>query len=228
MKIVITGKTGLLATQLRQLNDSIVSLSKEEYDITNVSIVDKLTELNADVVIHAAAMTDSNLVDKNRALAINTNIIGTANIAKYCLDYDKRLVYISTDYIYDGRSATGNHTESDSVLPQNNYAWTKLGGECSARLVSNHVIIRTSFGQSKFPYEVAWDNLIVSKDYVDVISPKILKVAMSSITGVINIGTRAKSMFEYAGLRNEVNKKSLPVPLNFSLNLDRYEKLFSN
>lgn len=226
MNIVVTGKNGLLSTHLQQLDSSVVGLSKKEYDITDVSIISKLNELNPDIIIHAAAVTDSNIVDKERVLAITTNIIGTAHISNYCLDNNKRLVYISTDYIYEG--VTGNYKETDPILPHNNYAWTKLGGECSVRLVPNHVIIRTSFGNTRFPYENAWDNLIVSKDYVDVIAPKILQIAKSQTTGIINVGTNPKSMFEYAVQRNNVGKKSLSTPMNFSLNVERYEQSFSN
>lgn len=226
MRIVITGKSGLLSSHLNSLDPSIMCLPKEEYDITAPSIIEKLGKLQPNIIIHAGAVTDSNVVNEHRVSAINTNIIGTAHIANYCIDNNTRLVYISTDYIYQG--VTGNYKETDSILPHNNYAWTKLGGECSVRLVPNHIIIRTSFGNSKFPYETAWDNLIVSKDYIDVIAPMILKVATSELTGIINVGTTPKSVFDYASERNAVSKKALPAPLNFSLNVDRYEQSFPN
>lgn len=226
MNIVVTGKSGLLSNQLKSLDPSITCLSKEEYDITDMSIVDKLHALQPSIIIHAGAVTDSNIVNTNKTHAINTNIIGTAHIANYCIDTNTRLVYISTDYIYEGTK--GNYKETDTILPYNNYAWTKLGGECSVQLVPNHVIIRTSFGNPKFPYDAAWDNLIVSKDYVDVIAPKILKVATSDLTGIVNVGTEPKSMFSYASQRNQISKQVLPKSLNFSLNTDRYEQSFSN
>ncbi len=227
MNIIVTGATGLLSRYLQSLDTSILCLPKEEYDITHPSIVEKLHELNPDIIIHAGAVTDSRMVIAHKVLSINTNIIGTAYISNYCIDKQKRLVYISTDYIYDGRRNT-YHKESDSIMPQNDYAWTKLGGECSVRMVPNHVIIRTSFGESKFPYEAAWDNLFVSKDYVDVIAPKILEVAKSSVVGVLNVGTDRKTMFDYATQRTVVKQQSLQETLNFSLNLERYEQLFSN
>lgn len=226
MKIAITGKHGLLSTTITQLNTSIVALPKEEYDITDNSIINKLQLLSPDIIIHAGATTNSLVVNDNPVLAINTNIIGTANLAKYCIDFSKRLVYISTDYVYDG--TVGPHKETDSVFPYNNYAWTKLGGECSVRLVPNHVIIRTSFGNSKFPYDSAWDNMIVSKDYVDVIAPKILNIVDSNFVGTINVGTEPKTVLDYASQRNVVIGKSLQTPLDFSLNLTVYEQSFSN
>lgn len=226
MKIVVTGKTGLLSTIIADISPSVIGLSKEEYDISDSSIINKLNTINPDIIIHAGAVTNSNEVTSNPIQAINVNVIGTANMAKYCIDFGKRLVYISTDYVYDSKRS--NHKETDALLPYNEYAWTKLGGECSVRQVKNHVIIRTSFGSSKFPYDVAWDNLITNKDYVDVIAPKILDVATSDFIGIINIGTTPKSIYEYAVQRNVVNKASLPTTVNFSLDTNLYEQTFSN
>jgi dTDP-4-dehydrorhamnose reductase len=135
------------------------------------------------------------------------------------LKKDKRLVYISTDYVYPGKS--GNYTEDDDLNPRNNYAWTKLAGECSTRLVKNSLIIRTSFGSSVFPYESAYNNLYTSKDYVDVISPMIYELSVSDLIGTINVGTERKSVLEYANRRNNILSKSLPDAKDFSLNLKK-------
>lgn len=226
MKTVITGKNGLLSSELQDLDSNLIGLSSKEYDISKKSIIKKLSNINPDVIIHCGAITNSIKIDKNPSPAINVNIIGTANISKYCIEYNKRVIFISTDYVYSG--ITGNHKESDLLLPHNNYAWTKLAGECSIRLVPNHLIIRTSFGPSKFPYPHAWSNQIVSKDYVDVIAPMILKAAKSNITGILNIGTSPKTMFEYASKRNKILPTEKNSSNNFSLNLERYEQLFSN
>jgi dTDP-4-dehydrorhamnose reductase len=224
--VVITGNNGLLSRELQNLDSNIKALSSNDFDITNEDIKSKLNFLNPDVIIHSAAITNSYDVDLNPILAIKTNIIGTAFLSEYCLENNKRLVYISTDYIYPG--VEGNYKETDPILPNNNYAWTKLGGECSVKLILNHLIIRTSFGASKFPYPQAWTNQIVSKDYVDIIAPMILKAAKSNITGVLNIGTNSKTMFEYASKRNTVLPTEKPTTNNFSLNTDKYEQLFSN
>jgi len=225
-KITITGKNGLLSSKLQQLDPNIIPLPSKEFDIRN-NIVNQLINLNPDVVIHAAALTDSTKVKSNPIDFIQTNIIGTAHISNYCIQNNKRLIYISTDYIYPG--VTGDYKETDPIHPANDYAWTKLGGECSVRLVSNHLIIRTSFGSDLFPYKHAWVNQIVSKDYIDVIAPMILKAVTSNLTGILNIGTSPKSIHEYA-----VEKNPFVLPLdketssNFSLNISKYEKLFNN
>lgn len=224
--VVITGGSGLLSLELQKSDLNIKYLSSKEFDITKEDIKSKLEEINPDIIIHAAAITNSNNIKSNPELAIKTNIIGTAFISEYCIKNNKRLVYISTDYIYPG--IKGNYKEDDPVLPVNDYAWTKLGGECSVKLVPNHLIIRTSFGSTNFPYPKAWTNQIVSKDYVDIIAPIILKVSKSTLIGILNIGTYPKSMYEYASRRNDVLPILKSNEANFSLNLNKYEKLFFN
>jgi len=229
MKIAILGGSGLLGKELQKIDPTLICTG-QEVDITHYKdLFDYLNEINPDIIVNAAAETNSVLIKENPIRAIETNVIGASNVANYCLRYNKRLVYISTDYVYLG---TGDHKENDPVFPNNEYAWTKLGGECSSRLVKNHCIIRTSFGDSKFPYSYAFKNVFSSKDYVDVIAPKILKIIKSSYIGVINVGTDKKSIYHYALKRN---KKITPIYLDstkteqdYSLNLSLFNELFNN
>jgi dTDP-4-dehydrorhamnose reductase len=223
MIIAITGKSGILSQELQKI-EYIEILDSFNYDITSASFSKKVSKINPDIIIHAGAITDSNTVNQNPTIAINTNIIGTANVSNYCIQNNKRLVYISTDYVFGGD--VGNYKETDSFLPYNKYAWTKLGGECSVQLVPNHLIIRTSFGPSKFPYEGAWVNQRVSKDYIDIIAPMILKAVKSDMVGVLNIGTKPKTLYEYASKRNKVKPIKKEQNKNFTLNVEKYEQSF--
>lgn len=229
MKIVVLGGTGLLGSELKKLDSSLICTGKEIDIVKYKDLSNYLEETNPDIVVNAAAETNSVQIKVNPLTAIETNIIGASNIAKYCLKYNKRLIYISTDYIYSG---IGNHKESDDINPNNEYAWTKLGGECSSRLVNNHCIIRTSFGATEFPYQFAFDNIFVSKDYVDIIAPKILKIIKSNYVGLINVGTDKKSIYDYALKRNPNVQKaflnSTKPEQDYSLNISLYNELFNN
>jgi len=196
MKVVVLGGTGLLGNELQKIDKDLICFGKDVNITDFQKLYEKLMSIRPDIIINAAAEINSIDIGENPYRAINTNIIGAANVTKYCLDAKIRLAYISTDYIYTWEH--GNNKESDKVLPFNEYAWTKLGGECSSRLVENSCIIRTNFGSPKFPYDQAYSNLRTSKDYVDIIAPKILKVAKSNIQGVINIGTESRAMLEFA------------------------------
>lgn len=225
MKIAVLGGTGLLGKELYKLDNNLICSGQDVNISKYKEVYNYLNLIKPDIVVNAAAITNSVEIAQNPISAIEVNIKGAANVAKYCQIYDKRLVYISTDYVYPG---SGNHTEIDPLYPNNEYAWTKLGGECSTRVVNNHLIIRTSFGSMKFPYKEAFENLWVSKDYVDVIAPKILKAIKSNITGVLNVGTEKKNMYIYASKHNKVDKSYLVVEKDFSLNLDLYNELFNN
>ena len=95
------------------------------------------------------------------------------------------------------------------MKPFNLYACTKLVGECAVRAHKNALIIRTSFGSSEYPYEFAYGNRFVSKDYVDVIAPMIKDLTLSNEVGVINVGTGNKTLYELAIQRTPKVKELL-------------------
>lgn len=214
-----------MGKELLKINPDIYAPTSPEINICSESELVESILKYADIVINAAAVTDNRKVEASAFEAIETNIIAAANIATICMQWNKRLVYISTDYVYKGDK--GNYKEDSEILPFNLYAWTKLGGECSSRAVENSLIIRTSFGKSEFDYPSAFSDMHTSKDYVDIIAPMIYDAAISNLTGIINIGTERKTMFEYAKRRTE---NVLPVeignnnsPTDSSLNLDRWK-----
>jgi len=223
-KIVILGGTGMLGKSLKEIDNDLICIGSEKDIVSFKELEKELNEIKPDIIVNAAAIKSEHVIeDFNKA--IDVNIIGSSNVAKYCIENDIRLVYISTDYIYSGKK--GMYKENEEILPHNLYAWTKLGGECPVKLVRNHLIIRTSFGNEKFPYVSAHKNLYTSKDYVDVISKMILDVIDNEYVGVLNVGTDRKSMFEYASLRNVVGKSFLKESKDFSLNTDLYKKITS-
>ena len=222
MKTIVLGGTGLLGSELKKLDQDLMCLGSNNCDITEIDhLVYLFRFYSFDTIILAAAELTSS---SNLAL-ITTNIIGASNVARACLIEGKRLVYISSDYVYPGTS--GNYKESDPLSPVNNYAWSKLGGECAVRMVPDHLIIRTSFGASNFPHDQAYNNLWTSKDYVDVIAPMILEASKSDLRGIINIGTEKKTMLNYARRRNpDITGKPLTdnsSPRDSSLNLDKWK-----
>ena len=221
MKTLVLGGTGLLGSELKKIDPELVCLGSKECQIRNMRDIEMaIMKYEPDTIILAAA----HLKNNDHYDLIYTNIIGTSNASMICKFNNIRLVYISTDYVYP--STTGNYKESDPLLPFNDYAWSKLGGECSVRMVPNHLIIRTSFGPSKMPYEYAYNNKWTSKDYVDVIAPMILKSSKSDLTGIINIGTESKTVFDFVTRRNTVKGKPLTdnsSPRNSSLNLDKWK-----
>lgn len=227
MKILITGGSGLLGKELTKINSEIIHPTHSEMNICKQENIESYIKSSSpDIIIHAAALINSKLIEENPIEAIQTNIIGTANIAMVCVKYGIRMVYISTDYIYKGD--VGNYKEDDAVFPFNLYAWTKLGGECSTKAVANHLIIRTSFGGNDFPYKYAFVDKWVSKDSIDIIAPLIYEATMSPLTGILNIGTERKTSYDYASKRNanieaiKIEDTCFIVPYDTSLNLEKW------
>lgn len=201
MQILLTGGSGLLGTELAKLGTNLVMPTRDELDITDPTAVAEYIASHApDVICHAAAVTDNRNIEADPADALATNISGSVNLARACIGTRIRLVYLSTDYVY--RGDRGGYSEADEVAPANLYAWTKLAGEAAVRAVPNHLIIRTSFGSSKFDYPAAFSDKWSSKEYVDIVAPEILHAVLSPLTGIVNIGGPKRTLYEYAKERN--------------------------
>jgi len=157
MKLLITGASGLYGSKLAQIatnqQHQVYSAhiqNKATYgtpiqlDITDRAQVDAaFQKLKPDVVVHAASLTDVDKCELNRELAWKTNVEGTTNIAKAAKDCGAFLIYISTDYVFDGEK--GNYNEDDLPSPINYYGYTKLKAEeQTKRLLSQYCIARTS------------------------------------------------------------------------------------
>ncbi|HNR30232.1 MAG TPA: sugar nucleotide-binding protein [Candidatus Hydrogenedentes bacterium] len=233
-KILLTGGSGVLGTALRRLLPELDAPSETDFDVTRSEQMEAYLEQRAIAcILHAAAFVSPPLVEKDPLRALEVNIIGTANVVRLCMKHGLRLVYISTDYVFRGDQ--GNYAEEDSVHPVNKYAWSKLGGECCARLYDKALIIRTTFGPDIFPYPRAFADQWTSREPVSRIAALIVPVLETDLTGVLHVGGPRKSVHEYAtGLdparpiaplrRCEVD---FDVPEDTSLNTARYEALFS-
>lgn len=231
-RIVFTGGNGLLGTTFKKLRPDITYTDIEDFDITDYESMKAYFEPDGfDLMIHCAAFTSPPLIDKDPIKAIEVNIVGTGNVVKLCMEYDTRLIYICTDYVFKGDK--GNYKEDDPVYPVNKYAWSKLGGECAVRLYDKSLIIRTTFGPNVFPYEKAFVDQWTSREGVSVIAEKISRLVDTDLTGVIHVGGKRKTVLEFAKGLDEtkeigelsINDVSFEVPVDTSLNCDRYNEI---
>ena len=111
---------------------AVVSMPYVSLDITDADAVDRVTcEMKPDVVVHCAAWTAVDLAEdedkKDKVHAINAD--GTANIAKACKKTGSKMVYISTDYVFDGQGTTTWTPDCKDYKPLNVYGQSKLDGE---------------------------------------------------------------------------------------------------
>ena len=149
MKILITGCRGQLGHDLmRTLADSPhegIGVDIEEMDITDADSVRKVMEKAApDAVIHCAAYTQVDQAEDEPELCERINAAGTENIADVCRDRNIKLMYISTDYVFDG-TGTDAWNPDDRRDPVNVYGRTKYLGELEVEKLPKHFIVRISW-----------------------------------------------------------------------------------
>lgn len=222
----MTGGSGLLGQEILKLDPSIEAPPRWKMDITYYEAVEReLYTSKPDIVLHLAAETDCLMHNSKPELGIKANIIGTANIVLACAQFNMRLVYVSTDYVYSG---PGPHKEDEPLHPPYNFGWSKLGGECSVITYPNSLILRLSFGPRPFPWEKVYEGQVNSKLYVDEMAKLVLKATLSNAVGVMNLGGPPTTLEEYAK-RTKPEIETIPcpewVPKDTSLDLTRMGEL---
>ena len=153
LKIATTGLNGLVGSRINELlaNDfDFINLNQEIMDITNIEIVNKIIkDTDFDLFLHLAAYTNVDGAEKNRELAWNINVKGTKNIFQAITEKNKKMIYISTDFVFDGIHSPFD--ENSSPNPKTYYGETKYQGELVVK--DNAMIVRFSY-----PYRTAFNN----------------------------------------------------------------------
>ncbi len=158
MKVGVTGASGMLGSALiTHLSKSyrVFATSRGKgvegknikwdcFDLTDITLLNKWLEtIKPDVVIHCAAIVNVDLCEDNVKLATKLHIETTEVMANYLDSNGGRLIYISTDSVFDGEKQ-GAYSESDLVSPLNVYAKTKIMGEKSVQSMNNGLVLRTN------------------------------------------------------------------------------------
>ncbi len=133
MKVLVTGVKGQLGydvvNELEKRDIEAVGVDIDEMDITDADSVNKvIKEANPDAVIHCAAYTAVDAAEDNVEICRKVNRDGTQNIANVCKELDCKMIYISTDYVFDGQG-TRPWEPDDKQTPLNVYGQTKYEGE---------------------------------------------------------------------------------------------------
>ncbi len=153
MKILVTGVKGQLGydvvNELTKRGHEAIGVDIEEMDITDNNSVKKvISDVRPDAVIHCAAWTavDAAEDEGNLEKVHAVNGIGTENIAKVCKELDITMMYISTDYVFDGQGDTPWLPDCKDYKPLNVYGKTKLEGELAvAGNLSKYFIVRIAW-----------------------------------------------------------------------------------
>jgi len=199
LKILVTGGQGEFAKQLVKHNSEhqILNPTKSELDVRSYWDSDAYFyryQKSFDYVIHAGAITRPMVIhEDNPTLSIKTNIIGTANMVLMCERYNKKIIYLSTDYVYSGKD--GNYKETDTMKPFTKYGWSKLGGECAVQMYDNHLILRLAMNKKPFPHPKALADMKKSLIWIDDAAKITLKLLDEF--GIINVGGEPQTVYEF-------------------------------
>ena len=150
MKVLVTGIGGQLGydviKELEKRNIECIGADKAEFDITDFDATHRfITNYMPDAVIHCSAYTAVDKAEEEQELCHLVNAVGTENIARVCKEIDAKMVYISTDYIFDG-TKEGYYEVDDKPNPINVYGKTKLAGEKAVQeILTKYFIVRISW-----------------------------------------------------------------------------------
>ena len=231
-KVVVTGGTGRFGNILKSFKSryKVFFPTKKDLDILNEKKIYKyLKKIKPNYLIHLAGLSRP-MIDheKNIKKSIDLNIIGTANITKVCSLNNIKLIYFSTNYVYPGKR--GNYKETDPLLPVNNYAWSKLGGEASVQLYKNSLILRVSMTEKPFVHSKAFANVKTSFAYHDEVAKFLFKILNKK--GVLNIGGKPQFIYNFAKKDNKNVKKvylkkneKIGMPFDSSINLAKLKRI---
>lgn len=171
MTILITGSKGQLGMELQKLLDekgmNYTATDSGEMDITNKTAVDAFFQkVNPTLVFHCAAYTAVDKAeDEGKDLNEKVNAIGTKTIAEAAEAHGAVMVYISTDYVFDGNNSK-EYTEIDQANPQNEYGRMKYEGEQWVQnICSKYYIIRTSWVFGEFGNNFVYTMLRLAKTH---------------------------------------------------------------
>ncbi|MGD0225922.1 MAG: dTDP-4-dehydrorhamnose reductase [Terriglobia bacterium] len=149
MRVLVTGALGMLGSVLLPClrpEHQVYGVDQKDFDIGEESAVQaSFRDLRPEFVFHLAAYTDVDGCEANPAKAEQVNSLGTLNVARACAEIGAGLLYVSTDYVFDGRGNRA-YREDDAPNPLSVYGITKLRGERYVQaLVARHMIVRSSW-----------------------------------------------------------------------------------
>ena len=149
MRVLVTGAQGMLGSVLLpclQSEHQVCGVDQKDFDIGEEAAVGRaFRELRPEFVFHLAAFTDVDGCEANPSKAEQVNALGTRNVARACAEIGAGLLYVSTDYVFDGRGKRP-YREDDCPNPIGVYGLTKLRGERHVQaLVARHMIVRSSW-----------------------------------------------------------------------------------
>lgn len=221
MKVIILGQ-GKLGREIHiQTKWDNLSRSKNNIEVTEF---DQWKEklLPYDTILNCIANTDT--YSKDKIEHINTNYKFVIDLVSFCNENNKKLIHISTDYVY----VNSNKNASEDEVPVTDNSWyshSKLLADSHIEIMSkNYLICRLSHKDKPFSYESAWTDVKTNADYTDVISSLVIDLIKLDVKGLYNVGTDEKTIYDLAKQTNpnvKISTSPNHVPKNVTMNISK-------
>ena len=178
--ILVTGSNGQLGydvvKELKNRGIDCIGSVRSDFDITNYEETEKyILNIKPECIIHCAAYTNVNKAEDERELCYKVNVDGTENIAKICSKLNAKMIYVSTDYVFDG-TKDGEYEVDDTPNPLSVYGKSKYEGELKVKNnLEKYFIVRTSwvFGSHGNNFVKTMLKLGKEKESIDVVCDQI-------------------------------------------------------
>lgn len=215
MKVIILGQGKLGKEISNQTKWDNLSRSTDQIDVNEFDLwKEKL--LPYDTILNCIANTNTYSNDKMEH--INTNYKFVIDLVSFCNEHNKKLIHISTDYVY----VNSNERASEDEVPVTDNSWyshSKLLADSHIEIMSkNYLICRLSYKDKPFRYDFAWTDVKTNADYIDVISSLVIDLIKLNTKGLYNVGTEEKTIYELAIQTNE-NVKQILSPTHIPKNV---------
>jgi dTDP-4-dehydrorhamnose reductase len=187
--------------------------------------------VGCDEVINCIGHT--NTYDEKRDQHWKVNYEGVAELVNICNKLDVKLIHIGTDYLYS-YSKVGATENDVPVHCRNWYGYTKLLADGYIQLKSNkYLLLRSTHKEEPFPGDKAWINQIGNFDYVSTISELIITLIRKRVTGIYNVGTEIKTMYDLAKKTNPKVKSNFihtedTTPTNIVMDVSKMKNAFES
>lgn len=218
---------GLLGSELiKQTDWNYISRKKNGYDVKNFHEWSH-NLMPYKTIINCIAYTNTYDMDKSRHWDINYKFV--SQLVDFCNENGKKLIHISTDYVYTNSEKFANEDNTVPIHGNNWYSYTKLIADSYIELkCKDYIIIRESHKPYPFPYEFGWIDQTGNFDYVDKIATIIIKLINNKDIGIYNIGTELKTIYDLALITNKnivgINKPKY-APSDISMDLTKINKI---
>jgi dTDP-4-dehydrorhamnose reductase len=177
MKVIVTGAKGQLGYDvLRELKargyQDVIGIDIENLDITKEKdVVDFFLYNRPNVIIHCAGYTAVDKSEDDKDICLNVNVVGTKNLVKQANKYNAKFIYISTDYVFDGKKMLPYEID-DLPNPQSIYGKSKYLGELEVAKNDKHFIVRISwlFGKNGINFVTTMLKLSKEKEFINVVN----------------------------------------------------------